>query len=432
MAFLCFCAPAPSGRALAAASASRSGARLRRRSGGAPLGEGRREVHWWAVRPRIRISLSLLLIAAVVACGRLDYADVEVADGGEVADEPVALVPAGTLANAPYAIAPRVDGPGVVVAYAEFPLGSTTANLVMVKTAADGAVYGAPVIITGLDLQLDFLYLFAEAGGYRLFHVPLGTSDLVITAIDADGRVLSTASLNGRRHLYVTAIDGGYALSFKQGNAPTQVYFELLDQSGVPVGVPIALESTAENQDYALVAQSGDGFGVLWRDQRSGSRRVRFMTADSTPAVVGTSAEPFPVAGVQRPVALVDDGAGGFIAAVDNDHGVLVRRLDGAGAPVWSETVSLPPNRRDSPDLSLQRVGDRLGIAWQGDNETLTQIYFTTMAVADGSVGSIQELSAGQSRAGDPKLTYVDERFVTVFHEDDGERAGPFLRWSTP
>lgn len=365
----------------------------------------------------------LALLGLLVACGRFDYERIEAA---------VPLASEGILARGPFGIAPRIDGPGVVVAYAEFPVGVSTGNLVLARAVQDGAAEGEPVIVATLDLTIERLFLFAEADGYRLFHVPYDTGDVVVTGVDASGMVRDTEVLTGRRHFHVAPVSAGYMASFKRGGAPTQAHVELMDGAGVPMGEPTPIEATAENQDYPITAQSGDQYGLLFRDQRNGGRRVRFVTVDANLAVIGASAEILPAEGTQRPLALLEDGEGGFIAGVDHDGAPTFLRLDSAGATIWSEPAGLPPNRRDSPDLSLRRVDDVLGIAWQGDNETLPRIYFTTMSVSNGAVGVIEQLSADDTRAREPATTYVDGRFATVYESALDGYTGPFLRWSGP
>jgi len=85
-------------------------------------------------------------LALGVGCGRARYD--ATADGGsqtsEGAIEP--LIVADALAAAPFAIAPALDGTGVVVAFAEFPAGASTPELVLVRADAEGAITGRVVI----------------------------------------------------------------------------------------------------------------------------------------------------------------------------------------------------------------------------------------------------------------------------------------------
>jgi len=369
----------------------------------------------------------LIAVSWAAACGRVDYDD---------EDRVRPLLEPGVLTDAPYGIVPRVDGPGLAIAYPAFPVGAT-AQLMLALTEDDGALAGEPVALVDLDSQLDLLYLFAEADGYRTFHAPAGTGTVVVTGTDDKRVVTSTMSYSGRRHFSVTATATGYAAAYKTGGAPTQVVYELLDAEGVPVaGGPYAVEPTTFGQDFPRIAPFGDGgLALLWRDGRSGGAEVRLATVSSDLVTALPSVIVVETAEPQKPEALIEDGAGGVVAAIAtrvSPETTILARIGADGSAAWAALPQLPPNRRESQDLAIHRDGNRVGVAWQTDQAALPQIDFTVLDLEQGTLGPVQRLSDGLGGCAFPATTALNERFVTVFESPSAESNGPFLRWSEP
>jgi len=369
----------------------------------------------------------LIALSWTAACGRVDYDD---------EDRVRPLLDPGVLTDAPYGIAPRVDGPGVAIAYPVFPVGGA-AQLMLALTEADGVLADEPVALVPLDSQLDLLYLFAEADGYRIFHTPAGTGTVVVTGTDDKRVVTSTMSFTGRRHFSVTATATGYAAAYKTGGAPTQVVYERLDAEGVPVpGGPYAVEPTTFGQDFPRIAAYGDGgLALLWRDARSGLDQARLATVSSDLVTALPSIVAVETVDPQKSEALIEDGAGGVVAAIAtraSPRTTILVRIGADGSATWATPPSLPPNRRESQDLSIHRDGNRVGVAWQTDQAALPQIDFAVVDLEQGTLGPVQRLSEGLGECAFPATTSLKERFVTVFESPSAESNGPFLRWSEP
>jgi len=370
-------------------------------------------------------------LALGVGCGRARYD--ATADGGsqtsEGAIEP--LIVADALAAAPFAIAPALDGTGVVVAFAEFPAGASTPELVLVRADAEGAITGR-VVIESLARTLDMVTLQTAADGYRLFYQPEGQSVVELRGLDAAGELAYSDSLADRREFFATATETGYAAAFRRTvGSFSQVHVELLDSDGRPNGASVQIEAFAEEQDRPVIGYSGGQLGVAWRDNRSGSRRARFAIADASGAVVVPSAEVMAATGGPRTV--LADGADGFvfIASLAAD-GTVIARLDSAGAALWPTPVELPLNLRESQDLGFGRSGDTIALAWQNDVDLpLTQIDFQTLSIGGGALtGSQARLSEPEMACAEPALAAVGDRFAVVFYAEGADRRGPYLRWS--
>jgi len=369
-------------------------------------------------------------LALVIGCGRAHYDGRADASSQVPSDVVTPLVVADALAAAPFAIAPALEGTGVVVAFAEFAPGSSVPELVLVWVDGEGMTTGR-VAVEPLERILDMVALETAADGYRLFYQPEGQSVVELRGLDAAGAVAYSESLPDRREFFVTATDTGYAAAFRRtvGSFP-QVHVELLDGAGRPTGAPVPLEALAEEQDRPVLGFSAGQLGVAWRDNRTGSRRARFAITDASGVLVVPSAEIIAATGGPRTV--LADGAGGFVFIASLSDGTAITRLDADGAALWPAPVELPLNLRESQDLGFGRSGDTIALAWQNDVDlSLTQIDFTTLSISGGALaGSQVRLSEPDMACAEPALSAVGDRFAVVFYAEGADRRGPHLRWS--
>lgn len=267
---------------------------------------------------------------------------------------------------------------------------------------------GTPVC-TADSLQFPVAVIPDGSGGAIIIWTDrrAGNTDLYAQRLDAAGTALwtpngipLTVSTEDQEQATASADGaGGVFIVWKQdgGASLDDIYAQRLTGSGTvswaPGGVAVCT-ATASQDDPRVAADGSGGALIVWTDERDGGTTqkdiyAQLLSGTGLPQWTADGVALCTAAGDQDTPVPVADGAGGLIAAWEDDRGadqdVYAQRLNASGAPQWTANgvaVCAAPE----------------------DQQTLT-------VVSDGAAGAI--------------IGWVDQRSVLTAPDVYAQRMGP-------
>jgi hypothetical protein len=364
------------------------------------------------------------VLIAVVGCGRLGYNG-----GGDVV--PVALVAEEVIAPTPFGLTARADGGGYAAASAYLGPSDSTIRIAIVESDGGGRPEGEPMLVGDVDRWLSYIEVFTTSEGYRVFFRENDSNVLRTIHASNAGEVLDDRELGERIEATVAATTAGYAVVYAVVNASSyrELTLQLYDGAVSELGAAMAPVPATAHHSHPHVAESGDGYGLLWMN--TSSEHVYFVSID---AAGTTRAAPIDL-GPRLPREILADGSGGFVVAHSGAaDGTHVMRVDQMGANVWAVPQLLPLNVRESQDFGMALTAEHVGFAWQSDD--LTAVAATDGAVlglADGSV-VVERVPLSDPIGGAccPAVASDGQSFGAVFDQTIHDRRGAFMQVFSP
>jgi len=249
----------------------------------------------------------------------------------------------------------------------------------------------------------------------------------------ANGVVVSACSSGITEFLDLTTIisrsDGGCITIGLEARSPLRpVVAHRLDSAGAhqwagTTGVNLYGGASATAENVACVSDGSDGAVAVWRDNRSGGRRVYARRIDSTgtPQWTVDGVEVSALADDEFPV-ITSDGAGGYYVGWRWYNGgtpaTYAQRLNGAGAPQWAAGgISIITDRSffDRPAMCLGSDGTLLVAAESSEGVLVVRkvsnagaTLWTTANLSPGST-NIQSKAIISDRAGGCVAVWLDD-----------------------
>ncbi len=163
-----------------------------------------------------------------------------------------------------------------------------------------------------------------------------------------------------------------------RGNPVYQIYFARIGPDGAQIGQTVAVSGNGRDVQPPAIAWSGDRWGIVWSDTRSGRAEVYFAAVDAAPALVAGP-------------SLVSEHA--------SSKGGLAPAADGIAPPAiaWN--------------------GRTFGVAWWDDRDGSTEIYFAHLN-RDGVNGSgDRRISDAPGMSVFPQLVWTGTEFGVVWQD---------------
>jgi hypothetical protein len=294
------------------------------------------------------------------------------------------------------------------------------------RVNADGSPAGGPVPV----VDRYFSDAAWTGDGYLVLSVAVG--QLAITGVGPLGGVRDTVAQPDltRSGLDAVAAWNGAALGVVWSENLEELHFARFDASGHGVGAPRQLTSAPGRSMSPSLVADGDGWAVAWQDERDAPDdpfhgRVYFVRLDAEGRERAAEAA---VANGEDP-SLVKT-AGGFAVAYadarDGHDAVLLRRLDGDGAPVGDERpVSASPGNARAPSLAW--TGDGFGVAWGEDVDGQSEIAFARLDAT--GAGDPVRLTTADADSAYPSLAWTGDGFGVAWSDerDGGDQADAYF-----
>jgi len=324
----------------------------------------------------------------------------------------------------------------------------------------NGDIYGARITPSGEVLDTSGLRIRATvnwqeapaiaARGSCFFVVwtdrPPGSThrDLHAGRVTVGGEILDTAGIvinhvdDHQDQPAVAAGESCYLVVWydRRGATPGDVYGarvsfsgEVLDPTGIPLGVGLGVES------YPDVACAGHDFLVVWQSTSSGASSVWGTRVSSAGRVLRPGC--FPIAGdasrgeqAGRPVVSSDGTE--FLVAWQNTgaaRGIYARRISAAGEPL-GEVFPLSHAQSDQQAPSVCLVGSNYVVAWQDYRSGTWDVYGARVSRAGAVLDTADLLLA--SAVNDqmvPALAAGQDRLLAVWSDRrlDPNRSSVFM-----
>jgi VCBS repeat-containing protein len=285
----------------------------------------------------------------------------------------------GALANGGFVIAGTTSGNSVIQLYdsSSNPIGTRFTLTGVSEPSVAGLNDGSFVLTGKTSAGQNAVYHYDSTGNQIGQVVNLGTN------VTSDGTWVT--KLNG----------GGFVTAWSQGRtatagAPEDVYFQIFNESGTPVGSPSKAYSTsptASQFDASVAELSDGGFVVTWLSVVTTNSDVRVLSQrfDAQGNPVG-SQQPLVTGSVFLGSPTVEGLVGGGYVVVAHYVGTtgykfVLQNYDANGLPVGSATVVQTPNSSGSyPNVTALPNGGYV-LAFRGATE-MDQMIF-------GPVGSV-------------------------------------------
>ena len=199
---------------------------------------------------------------------------------------------------------------------------------------------------------------------------------------------------------------------------PDEIYFRLLDPSGVPLGPEFRLSSPGSASFAPSLAWNGVGLAVAWEDARHGAREIYFRRLDAAGNLVGDEVRITTSSGDSVKPALVATGSGWALAWRESGPGpgrTVFQRLTLEGQPAGVQVPLAPTTTlSDSPDLVWN--GDRFLACWEDYRYGPTEIHCRQVDGTD-TAGAEIRLTTAPGDSTHPDLVWTGTEFGVAWRD---------------
>jgi hypothetical protein len=204
-----------------------------------------------------------------------------------------------------------------------------------------------------------------------------------------------------------------------------ELYFQLLEASGLPVGGPVRITTAVNSSDWPDVVWTGTAFAVAWEDERAGVGKedVYFQKLDANGNKLGTEVRVTTDPARQMAPILKWTGAGFGVAWSDTrftQREIYFRKLDANGMPVGTET-RVTNDAADSawPDLAWN--GTDWAVVWHDLRDGNSEVYLTRLSAAGQKISADLRLTNAAGFSGYPSIDWNGFQYGVSWQDD---RAG--------
>jgi hypothetical protein len=229
----------------------------------------------------------------------------------------------------------------------------------------------------------------------------------------------------------------GFGLAWYSTRDPNAaIYVATLDAQGAVVTAEHGINDTfaLHTASQPSIVWNGNGFGVVWQDDRDGTSEVWFATLDAAGVRQGAEVQSTDTNSPSTVPRLAWNGNGYGVTWAENRNGnfdVLFARLDAAGHLVGQIVgVAEQPTSSTAPQVVWN--GNGYGLAWQDTRDGNAEIYFARLA-ADGSrAGADQRVTNDARPSLNPSLAWNGNGYgVSWFDRRDGNEEIYFAHLSS-
>jgi hypothetical protein len=214
----------------------------------------------------------------------------------------------------------------------------------------------------------------------------------------------------------------------RDGNS--EIYFARLDAAGRKVGNDVRVTNALGESAAPVLIWAVTEFGVVWHDQRDGNTEIYFVRLDPAGNKLGVEKRVTTDSARSEFPSLAPDTGGFAVAWNDTRDGpfqIYVARLDGEGTKRGQDIrVSSSAALAASPSLAAGPSG--FGVAWHDlrDGAGL-QIYFAGLDATGARIGNDFRLSALASGGGTPSVASAGSGYAVAWASGGG--SGGEIYW---
>ena len=261
------------------------------------------------------------------------------------------------------------------------------------QLAADGSPIGASTAVTTSPRNSMLPSLVWNGHGYGVAWYdyrddPAGyRDDIYFARLDAVGNKIGsdvrvTATSTNAEYPSLAWSGTEYGLAWHDYRDPTplccsEIYFARLDSLGTQLGSQVRITNAAGFSAFPTLVSAGDGWAVVWEDDRLGRAATYFIHLNGSGSPSGVETLLSSTAGGSRPKVVWTGDE--FVAVWSDDRyspngEIFLARVDGLGN-VLSETRVMHAIG-DSSNPVLAWTGSVFGLSWSVSSSDNSGLYF--------------------------------------------------------
>jgi hypothetical protein len=218
----------------------------------------------------------------------------------------------------------------------------------------------------------------------------------------------------------------------RDGN--NEIYFARRDPDGLPVLSDARRTDDPGNSTNASLAWNGDGFGLMWRDNRSGNYDLYFARLDRYGTKIGEDIQVTDDPGGSLGGIPVWNGSGYGVVWPDDRDGnyeVYFTRLDPMGNKIGVDR-RMTNLAAESWNLSIAWTGSEYGVTWRDHASGYWVIHFLRIDALGNPVGSPVPVTAATYNAYHPSITWNGSEYGIVWQDQrHGQNEIYFVRYDS-
>ena len=177
---------------------------------------------------------------------------------------------------------------------------------------------------------------------------------------------------------------GGYGVAWEDSrDGSRDIYFAALDPAGGRLDADLAITSDAGNSEDPDLVWTGDGYGVVWKDDRDGNEEVYFARLDASGAKVSGDMRISYDPGASHQPDLAWNGSEFAVVWEDDRNGdwdLYFARVDASGNKIGGD-VRVMAGSFGSLEPQLVWTGTEYGMTWRDIRDGNWEVYFTRFDV---------------------------------------------------
>jgi hypothetical protein len=218
----------------------------------------------------------------------------------------------------------------------------------------------------------------------------------------------------------------GFGVLWKEQERFGVLRLTRLDAGGAPIGDPVTVPGAEEQAESGALVWVEDGYAALWRHSQDNydlfASRLEPDGVGAAPNLLGL--DPQDVAVAYRPgevgAAVIDESVASRI---------VVLRLDRAGSALGPE-VELAADREYPAEVRIAASDSGYGVVWSDGPFTPggRRVYFAAVDASGTPLGPAVPVSDAPGDARLPALAWVGSRFVVAWSDDRHENDEVYAR----
>lgn len=273
----------------------------------------------------------------------------------------------------------------------------------MASIAWTGSGYGIAWHDNRDSSQYEIYFALADAGGNK---------------IGSDKRITSAASSQKEPSLVWTGTEFGIAFDDYR-NSNYEIYFTRLDSSGNKIGTETRITSNSQVQRYPSLAWTGSEYGVVWQDYRDGNYEIYFSRINADGTKNGSDVRISHSLGISYYPAIVWDGDGYGVVWQDERDGnreVYFSQLDSSGIEIVNDTrITSNSSSSEYPDICW--TGNEYGIVWYDLRDTNNEIYFTRVSNSGMEIGDDVRVTSNDQSSIYPSIAWTGSEYGIAWQD---------------